>query len=75
MEVKTMNIRKLWENELKTKEQVIAKMNEMALEYNNYKRLGQQYNWQNNKVYKDTCKNFENNITIFKEWAIELCKI
>lgn len=66
-----MNIRKLWENELKTKDQVIAKMKEIISEYNYYKKVGEQYNWKNNKVYKDTCEKFENDIAIFKEWAME----
>ena len=64
-------IRKLWENELKTYDQIVAKLNEIITEYNYYKIVGQEHNWQNNVVYKTTCKNFEKDIDVFKKWANE----
>lgn len=65
-------IRKVWKNDLKTYQQVLAKLNEIIAEYNNYKIIGQEYNWQNKEVYKTTCENFEKDIDIFKKWANEL---
>lgn len=65
------NIRKLWENELKTKNQIQNKLDEIIAEYKYYRTISKNYNWEKTETFKTTCKNFENDIAIFKKWLIE----
>lgn len=65
------NIRKLWENELKTKNQIQNKLDEIMTEYKHYITISEHYDWKKTETFKTTCKNFENNISIFKKWLAE----
>lgn len=56
----------LWENELTTKEQIQNKLNEIKGEYKEYKRLVNNYNW-NNKVVQENITLFEMIISSFED--------
>lgn len=56
----------LWENELTTKEQIQNKLNEIKGEYKEYKKLVNNYNW-NNKVVQENITLFEMIIASFED--------
>lgn len=60
----------LWQNELKTKEQIKAKKDEIKSEYKNYIKLVKLYNWNNN-VVNDNIKGFKKTLSEADEWLKE----
>lgn len=65
------NIRKLWENDLKSKKDIENKLNSFKNDLKNYKKIVIQYKWERLPEAKKMIKKAENNIAIFEKWLLE----
>ena len=56
----------LWKNELKTRQAIRNKLEEIKSSYNNYKKLIKQYNWSDS-VVSNNIKQYKKAIASFEE--------